>query len=86
MLREAITRVSSHVNNGGWRVVGYYKSSASDEMVTQEVHHVRICCLLPAVVIPDNLKYQIVQAEQRQGEPPRLVHGNTNVINDVQST
>ena len=81
-LREAIDRVSQHVNaNGGWRVSGFVKSSVSDESITQEVQRIRVCRLISAVQVPDNMKYGIGEAEQPRGGPPPLQHANPNVLN-----
>ena len=83
LLRESMTRVTAYVNdNGGWRISGYSKSSVSDESITQAVHHVRICRLMPASVIPNNLKYTIGNARQPPNRPPPLQHANPNVQSD----
>ena len=83
LLRESMTRVTAYVNdNGGWRISGYSKSSVSDESITQAVHHVRICRLMPASVIPNNLKYTIGYARQPPNRPPPLQHANPNVQHD----
>ena len=83
VLRDVMENISQHVNdNGGWIVSGYYKSSASEEMITQEVHRIRICRIVPSAEIPGNLKYNIGEADDAEDAPPRLVHANPNVIND----
>ena len=83
VLRDVIVNVSDYVNgNGGWTVCGYYKSSASEEMITQEVHRIRICRIIPSAEIPVYLKYNIGEADDVENDPPHLVHGNPNVINE----
>lgn len=73
-LRDAILRVTTHVNNGGaWNVEGYVKSGVSEENIAQTVQQVRICTIVPNCHIPHNMKYDIRPFVEPQNPPPHLV-------------